>query len=153
MCPRKIIANKRLLNDVQIDSQPFTLYDQHVYSPNCSPYISISVDKKNFWQSRVSLVGDDFLFSHDLNVCISGWSLVEKLDFTHYDPPVPPIYQRRRQHRDTCQGSVVPRVDNAIQQINHYPADELKKKQKTKNKKQKTKNKKKRCNERELFLG
>ena len=54
MCPRKIIANKRLLNDAQIECQPFTLYDQYVYSPNCSPYISLSVNKKNCRQSRAS---------------------------------------------------------------------------------------------------
>ena len=72
---------------------------------------------------------------------------MEKLDFTQYDPPIPPIYQRRRQHRDTCQGSVVPRVDNAIQQINHYPADELKK-----NKTKQNKKKNQLRNERELIL-
>ena len=73
---------------------------------------------------------------------------MEKLDFTQYDPHTPPIYQRRRQHRDTCQGSDVPRVDNAIQQINHYPADELKKKTKQEQKQKKNQLR----NEGELFL-
>ena len=51
---------------------------QYAYSPYCSAYISLSVDKENFWQTRTSLVGNHFLFySCDLTKWVRGVTIRE----------------------------------------------------------------------------
>ena len=49
--------------------KPFTSWHQYAYSLYFSLYISWGADEENLFNNqRVSLVGDHFSYSHDLNV-------------------------------------------------------------------------------------